>query len=58
MKRVIASLVVFLMISTVIYTLCSLIMWDINIGVWPWYMRGIFVVCELVLLGKIIDENK
>lgn len=57
MKNIIASSIAFLMMVIAVYALCSLIMWDNNIGSWPWWMRGIFVVWSLIALGKAIDSK-
>ena len=57
MKKLIAGIIVFLMMVIAIYALCSLIMWNTNIGLWPWYVRGIFVVWSLIALGKTVDSK-
>lgn len=57
MKNIISIIIVFLMMVIAIYALCSLIMWDTNIGSWPWYVRGIFVVWSLIALGRTIDSK-
>jgi hypothetical protein len=48
MKKIIASILVLIGV----YALCSLIIWNINIEFWPWWMRAIFVFWSLLALIK------
>jgi hypothetical protein len=51
------KLITFILALIGVYALCSLIIWNINIEFWPWWMRAIFVFWGLIILSKSISSK-
>jgi hypothetical protein len=52
------KLIMFSLASIWIYGMCSFIVWNQNVTLWPWWMRGIYVCWILMALLKIIDDKR